>query len=139
MIASLLRRCLVEHDLLGKPVPTFPDHALASRLVEIILALPWAWLTWQALRPVWRLLRGLSAARALIVRTLPAGSTRSLPLDQHLAADGVGEIEPLQGAAIACRFLGGNLIRHRGEPAAGTKTQRECAGPLGERAKAGAL
>jgi hypothetical protein len=31
-IESPLRsRFLIEHDLFGKPVPTFPDHALSDR------------------------------------------------------------------------------------------------------------
>src|SRR3974390_2659396 len=97
--------------------------ALAFWFVENILALPRPRLTGQTLRPIDRLLqralasRVLSAAQALVVRTLPARlatrlattsarrSARALPLDQHLAADGVGQIEPLQGAAIAHRFL----------------------------------
>ena len=28
---------LFEHDLFGKPVPTFPDHALAAALVRLSL------------------------------------------------------------------------------------------------------
>ena len=112
---------------------------LAFRLVEKILPLARVRLSWQALRPIKWLLRRpfgvLAAARALIVRTLPAGSTRALPLDQHLAAERVAETEPLQGAAIARRFRRGNSIRHRGDPAAGTKSQRKCAGALSERAE----
>jgi hypothetical protein len=51
----------------------------------------------------------------------------------------VGETEALQGAAIARCFRRGNLIRHCGDPAAGTKSQRKCARALSERAKIRAL
>src|SRR5262249_19033994 len=94
---------------------------------------------------LWRPLgsRIRTAARTLIVRTLPARSalrpTQALPLDQHLAADRVGESEALQGAAIARRFGCGNLIRHRGDPAAAANAKCEGACALRERAERPAL
>jgi len=64
---------------------------LAFRLVEKILALARVRLSWQALRPIQWLLRRpfgvLAAARALIVRTLPAGSTRALRYRSCLRLD----------------------------------------------------
>jgi hypothetical protein len=37
----------------------------------------------------------LTAARALVIGTLPAASAQPLPPDEHLPSDRVGEIEPL--------------------------------------------
>src|SRR3984893_9843381 len=78
-----------EHDLLGKPVPTFPDHALAQR--------------YHAGRWRWRIklfdqLAAMLQHRALIDRTL-VGDFAAIDRRRRIDRDGAGD--PRRGAGGA--------------------------------------
>ena len=61
------------------------------------------------------------------------------PLDRLLPSDVVRGEQPLHHAAVARHLLRRDLDRHRGEPTAHTRPEREGAGALGEGAESRAL